>query len=268
MEGYIKLYRKIIESPIFQNERLLKAFIWCLAKATHKEREEIVGIKCVRLQKGQFVFGRKKAAEELGFPESTTWRYMKALESFGILDIESNSKFSIVTVVNWEKYQCLDVEYGHQNEQEVNKKRTRSEQQVDTNKNDKNVKNDKEDIYTSDYQTVVDAYNQICHSLPKCTTLSEKRKKALHARFKSKFRPADFVEVFKKAEASDFLSGRRTKWKANFDWLIKENNLLKVQEGNYDNRKEQGNDTGYHAAESAQGADTSGDYDYSKFFAD
>ena len=268
MEGYIKLYRKIIESPVFQNERLLKAFIWCLAKATHKEREEIVGIKCVRLQKGQFVCGRKKAAEELGFPESTTWRYMKALESFGILDIKSNSKFSIVTVVNWEKYQCLDVEYGHQNEQEVSKKRTRSEQQVDTNKNDKNVKNDKEDIYTSDYQTVVDAYNRICHSLPKCTTLSAKRKKALHARFESKFRPADFIEVFKKAEASDFLSGRNTKWKANFDWLINENNLLKVQEGNYDNRKEQGNDTGYHAAERAQGADTSGDYDYSKFFAD
>ncbi len=268
MEGYIKLYRKIIESPVFQNERLLKAFIWCLAKATHKEREEIVGIRCVKLQKGQFVFGRKKAADELGFPESTTWRYIKALQSFGILDIKSNSKFSVVTIINWGKYQCLDIEYEHQNEQEVNKKRTRSRQEVDTNKNDKNVKNDKEDIYTSDFQEIVDAYNRICHSLPKCTTLSEKRKKALRARLKSGFRPHDFEEVFRLTEESDFLSGRKGKWKAGFDWLINENNMIKVLEGNYNNRKEQENDAGYHAAERAQGADTSGDYDYSKFFAD
>lgn len=258
MEGYIKLYRKIIESPVFQNERLLKAFIWCLAKATHREREEIVGIKCVKLQKGQFVFGRKKAAQELGFPESTTWRYMKALQSFGILDIKSNSKFSVVTVVNWEKYQCLEVEYEQQNGHEVNKRWTRGGQEVDTNKNVKNVK---KYTYTPDeMQEVVDAYNCLCPSLPRCTTLSDKRKKTINARFKAGWHMDDFEEIFRAAEKSDFLSGRKGKWKAGFDWLLNENNMIKVLEGNYDNDSKRERPPG------AEEENRPEDCDYSKFF--
>ena len=264
MEGYIKLYRKLIKSPIFQNEKLLKIWIWCLCRANHCDTETIVGLRKVHLQKGQFVFGLIKASQELQIPKTTLYRNLRTLCEFGMISIKSENKFSVVTVENWEKYQCIDLE----SEKETENKRKTNGKQTETDKNDKNVKNDKEDIYTSDYQTVVDAYNRICHSLPKCTILSSKRKMALHARFESKFRPADFIEVFKKAEASDFLSGRNTKWKANFDWLINENNMLKVQEGNYDNRKDQGHDSGYHADESQKGADTSGDYDYSKFFAD
>ncbi|MEY8367583.1 hypothetical protein AALA24_02330 [Anaerovoracaceae bacterium 42-11] len=264
MEGYIKLYRKLIKSPIFQNEKLLKIWIWCLCRANHRETETIVGLRKVQLQKGQFVFGLIKASQELQIPKTTLYRNLRTLCEFGMISIKAENKFSVVTVENWEKYQCLDSE----TEKETEKKRKRNGKQTETDKNDKNVKNDKEDIYTSDFQEIADAYNRICHSLPKCTTLSDKRKKALHARLKSGFRPSDFEEVFRKAEESDFLSGRKGKWKAGFDWLINENNMIKVREGNYDNRKEQGNDTGYLAAESTQRADTSGDYDYSKFFAD
>ena len=36
------------------------------------------------------------------------------------------------------------------------------------------------------------------------------------------------------AERSDYLSGRNGKWQnCSFDWLIKENNYIKVLEGNY-----------------------------------
>ena len=39
------------------------------------------------------------------------------------------------------------------------------------------------------------------------------------------------------AEDSDFLSGRNGKWTScNFDWLINENNMVKVLEGNYKNK--------------------------------
>jgi hypothetical protein len=41
------------------------------------------------------------------------------------------------------------------------------------------------------------------------------------------------------AQASDFLSGRNGKWTGcNFDWLINENNMVKVLEGNYENKKQ------------------------------
>ena len=63
--SYIKLFRKLLNSPIFENEKALKVWIWCLLKATHKEREQLVGKTIVYLEKGQFVTGRKKASDEL-----------------------------------------------------------------------------------------------------------------------------------------------------------------------------------------------------------
>lgn len=79
-ETWIKLYRKIMKSPIWENEKALKIWIWCLLKATHEEREQLVGQQVVELKKGQFVFGRKKAFDELQMNENTIYRYIKLLE--------------------------------------------------------------------------------------------------------------------------------------------------------------------------------------------
>lgn len=141
MDGYIKLFRKIIKSPIFENERLLKIWIWCLCKASHTETSVIVGLREVGLNKGQFVFGLVKASEELRIPKSTVYRNMKALESFGMLTIKAENKYSIVTVGNWEKYQCITNEGGT----EMKPKRKTDGKQTETYKN---VKNDKE-IYSA-----------------------------------------------------------------------------------------------------------------------
>ena len=50
MEGWIKLHRKLLTSNVFDNEKLLKVWIWCLMKATHKNSDPIVGLKIVKLK--------------------------------------------------------------------------------------------------------------------------------------------------------------------------------------------------------------------------
>ena len=46
-----------------------------------------------------------------------------------------------------------------------------------------------------------------------------------------------FAEVFKLAEASDFLTGRNGAWAGcGFDWLLKEANWIKTLEGTYENK--------------------------------
>ena len=104
-KSWIKLYRKILKSPIWDNEKALKIWIWCLVKATHEDRTQLVGQQEVILQKGQFVFGRKKASEELKMSESMVYRYIKVLENLQMLYIKPNNKFSIVTIEKWEDYQ-------------------------------------------------------------------------------------------------------------------------------------------------------------------
>ena len=108
-ESWIKLYRKILKSPIWDNEKALKIWIWCLVKATHKERVQLVGQQEVFLEKGQFVFGRKKASEELSMTESTIYKYIKLLEKLQMISVNSNNKFSVVSIEKWEDYQIEEL---------------------------------------------------------------------------------------------------------------------------------------------------------------
>lgn len=85
-------------------------------------------------------------------------------------------------------------------------------------------------------QQIADLYNDICISFPSVKTLSDTRKKAIKARLRV-YSLEDFKTLFTKAEASDFLKGSNDRnWSANFDWLIKDSNMAKVLDGNYDNK--------------------------------
>ena len=85
------------------------------------------------------------------------------------------------------------------------------------------------------YQEVIDIYHQLCPSFPKCKTLSEKRKSHIRARL-STYSIEDFKEVFNNAENSDFLKGKVNNFKADFDWLMNDNNFAKVLEAKYNDK--------------------------------
>lgn len=85
------------------------------------------------------------------------------------------------------------------------------------------------------YEQIKMLYNSLCPSFSRCTAMSEARKKAIKARFVSGYTMEDFKTLFTKAEASSFLKGRNNRnWTASFDWLIKNANMAKVLDGNYD----------------------------------
>ena len=53
--------------------------------------------------------------------------------------------------------------------------------------------------------------------------ISDKRKKAIHARLNSGYTLTDFEQAFTKAERSRFLrGGNKNNWQADFDWLMKD----------------------------------------------
>ena len=85
------------------------------------------------------------------------------------------------------------------------------------------------------YQKIVDMYNETCVSFPRVTSLSDARRKAIKARLKT-YTIDDLKRLFEKAEASSFLKGANARnWNATFDWLLKDSNIAKVLDGNYDN---------------------------------
>lgn len=138
-EGFVKIDRNIIKNAVFDNEKLLKVWIWCLAKASHRKHKTKVGLQTIELEPGQFVTGRNSAAKELKMNPSTTWKYLKVLEKDQKCDIKSNNKFSVVTLVNWDFYQNIKYERDSNHDNNV----TTTSQQRDTNKNDKKGKKGK-----------------------------------------------------------------------------------------------------------------------------
>lgn len=92
-----------------------------------------------------------------------------------------------------------------------------------------------------DYNGIKDAYNSICTSLPEVKSLSDARKKAIKARLNT-YSIEELLEAFRKAESSDFLKGKNNRnWIANFDWILKDSNIAKILDGNYDKEFSQGN---------------------------
>jgi hypothetical protein len=83
-------------------------------------------------------------------------------------------------------------------------------------------------------QLVADSWNQNVPSLPKIIKITDSRKKAIRSRSNDL---AEFEDVFKKVQSSDFLSGRNGQWiGCGFDWVLKPANWTKIVEGNYTNR--------------------------------
>jgi biotin operon repressor len=146
--GWIKLYRCSIGSRVFNNEGLLKVWIWCLLKANHST--QWVNLKTgrgsieVECKDGQFIFGRNSAAKELNMDGSTVWKRMQKLKNMENLTIKSNKQYSLISIMNWHTYQTIEKESNSQGDKQV----TGKSQASNTNNNVKNDKNEKKEHKT------------------------------------------------------------------------------------------------------------------------
>ena len=99
--------------------------------------------------------------------------------------------------------------------------------------------------YKYPYQGIVNFFNEACPSLPKATKVTDKRKKAISAVVKE-FGEEGVKSALGKVEESSFLTGENNRgWKADFDWLMNKNNLLKVIEGRYSQQANHKSHSGY-----------------------
>lgn len=203
---------------------------------------------------GQIAYTDKMLATIFRMKEATVTMALQTFEQFGMVEIIDG----VITIPNWGKHQNLDQlenkkEYMRNYMKEYREKqkllttgKTSCKTNSKTNVRQADKEEDKErDIEEErdikgkriDYQQIVDMFHTLCPSFPSVKVLSDARKKAIKARLKN-FDTDEFRLVFEKAEASDFLKGKNNRnWTANFDWIIKDANMAKILDGNYDNKK-------------------------------
>ena len=127
-------------------------------------------------------------------------------------------------------------EYQSKNLTGVVKKLDEGGQKIRPNNIDINNLNN--NLNNNTYVSVTDIFHKICISFPRIRNITDARKRLIRARL-NQYSLEQIEEVFILAEASDFLKGTNGKWSANFDWLMKDSNFIKVLEGNYNNKLSQ-----------------------------
>lgn len=138
--GWIKLHRQIKDSPYYKNGAAMQTWLECLLRAAHGEEKIYLKRQQRNLQRGQFPMGREEFGQSIGISGSTAWFWLQQFKADSMIDIETSSKGSIVTVLNWNEYQEVDSNFDS--------KKTASEQEKNINKNVKKDKNEKKSSST------------------------------------------------------------------------------------------------------------------------
>ena len=97
----------------------------------------------VHVLPGQFIFGRKTAAKELNMDTSNVRNRMKKLKTIGNVDMQPDTHYTIVTIINWGSYQVKEEKKDRQVDTQRTPKGHPKDRQVDTDKKNKNEKNEK-----------------------------------------------------------------------------------------------------------------------------
>jgi len=135
MSGWIKLHRKLIQTSFYKDSQTVHLAIHLLMKANHKDVKVIFNNDEVSIKRGSLITGRHVLSTETGIHESTIYRKLKVLEKVGFSHINSNNKYSIITIINYDSYNCNEDQGEQHIEQPVNNQRT----QTRMYKNDNNI---------------------------------------------------------------------------------------------------------------------------------
>ena len=136
--GYIKVFRKLKEWGFYRDSRHVHLWTHLLLSATHKPIKVFWNGEMITLQPGQLITGRKRLATETGLRESFIYRAIKCYESEQQIEQQPSNTSTLITIRNWHLYAGDE----QLNEQQMNNKRTTSEQPVNTKQEVKNEKNE------------------------------------------------------------------------------------------------------------------------------
>ena len=241
-EGYILLHRKIVNWEWFSDPNTLVVFVHCLLRANWKDGK----FQGREVKRGEFVTSLAKLSEETTLSVQNVRTALKHLESTGELTSRGYSKYRIISISNYDKYQCPNNQLTS-NQQATNKQLTTIEE---SNKEINIISSSlhSEDIRptetvrqgnSEEVRQIVDAWNTLVtlgiSGVTKMSSTST-RYKNLTARLKQ-YSLDEVLTAIEKVKTSDFLLGRKTDWRIDFDWFVKPNNFPKVLDGNYDNVK-------------------------------
>ena len=162
--GWIKLHRELLDNDMWNNlnSDQRNVMITCLLLANHKPNQWQWEGKIFTLERGQFITSSLSLAQKCHLTRQKIRTSLVKLERWGFLTNKSTKTGTLITIVNYGKYQDRENKLTNK----LTNNQPTANQQLTTNKNDKNDKNDKNktNSITND-KTISNTVNQ--HSFKK-----------------------------------------------------------------------------------------------------
>jgi len=160
MEGRIKLHRKMIEWEWYDDINTMRLFLHLLLIANHKETKWRWSI----VKEWEILTGRYKLSEQTWLTPQQIRTSLDKLKSTNEITTKTTNKYSIITLLNWDKYQNWEEEVTNKTTNKPPNKQQTNNQQVTTSKNDNNDNNEKNNIISKDIKPTV-YWNEEINSL-------------------------------------------------------------------------------------------------------
>ena len=147
---YIKLSTDICKWEWFTDGNMLKLWIYLLTNAQQFKETRFKGLV---IQRGQVIVGRKKLAKELKMSEQQIRSCINRLKSTNEITTKSTNKYTLITIVKYDKFQTNLTDINQQsnqvlNQRVTNKQPTNNQQTTTSNRDKREIKKEsKESIY-------------------------------------------------------------------------------------------------------------------------
>jgi hypothetical protein len=148
MNGWIKLYRCLLDKPIWNKSTTEQKVILVtiLLDVNHEVKEwEWKGEK-FKISPGQTITSLESLATKSGVSTQNVRTALKRFEKLEFLTNESTKTGRLITILNWELYQEEFETPNKATNKDLTKTQQRPNKDLTTNKNDKNDKNEKNEF--------------------------------------------------------------------------------------------------------------------------
>ena len=204
-QGWVKLHRKIQDHWLYQEERQFsryEAWLDLIMMANHKDNKTLIDGSLKTVKKGQLITSIRKLCDKWNWSNTKVKNFLNLLQDDEMIDVKSDTKKTVITIVNYTTYHNIDNEKTTQERHESDTEAT----QKHTNKNVKNVKNDKNVKNNKDYTSKIKDLLPVFSEIKNFNELNKKYWDVIRETRKSgKINPSVIYNTMKKWQKYDLV---------------------------------------------------------------
>lgn len=178
MSGFITLHRKLLDWEWYNDTNTKILFIHCLLKANWEEKKW----KGILIERGTFITSFQCLSEETNLSVKQVRLCISKLESTKEIVKKGTNKYTLLTIVKYDEYQCVENE-------RANKRQTKDKQRATTN----NIIIKQKEITDIDWDKLLNQFNNITGK--KIRKVSDKAKRQFTARIKDGYSKQEILDA-------------------------------------------------------------------------